>query len=332
MRLTVKNICRDMPDQEKKKIDKFVLHEETNGEFINTVRYLSYHKDRFEEDSVYVVDEENGTVMGVVMATVDSGRSSVLSHGGTTFSGPVLCLKNSYHSCELVMDLLLDYYEKRYKEIKFEITPQFYSKRQTGVIEHILQKRGYRYGMSALSNVIDLFGLSGEDSVFALYDSKRRNQVRKAVKKQAFVVSKAGEISEDIWAAMNENLHNKFGVHSTHSYAEICELHSLFPERIIPYEVYAREGGYAAFALIYKFKNVFHTQYLDVNYAFSGEYPNLFLIHSLMQQAVDEKYRLFSFGTSTERGGEIVNEGLFSYKQGYGGGSIILPVYSKRLA
>ena len=90
MRLTVKNICRDMPDQEKKKIDKFVLHEETNGEFINTVRYLSYHKDRFEEDSVYVVDEENGTVMGVVMATVDSGRSSVLSHGGTTFSGPVL--------------------------------------------------------------------------------------------------------------------------------------------------------------------------------------------------------------------------------------------------
>lgn len=40
-------------------------------------------------------------------------------------------------------------------------------------------------------------------------------------------------------------------------------------------------------------------------------------------------YCYFSFGASTEQEGEILNQGLYHYKAGYGGGDILLPVYTK---
>jgi len=329
MHLKIQNIYKGMPEKEINKIDAFILDPETNGEFINTIKYLSYHGERFLEDSIYVTDKENGSVMGVVLATVDQKHKSVVSYGGTTFAGPVLNLKMSFQHCEAVMELLLDYYERRYQQIKFKITPEFYSNRQIGVISYILLKHGYRYGMTALANVIDLFGITEEETVFRLYDSKRRNQIRKSIRNELFTISRGDAIKSDIWLAMNESLGRKFGVRATHSYEEISELQKKFPKSIIPYEVYSKEGEYAAFALIFKFKNVFHTQYLDVNYAYSKEYPNLFLIHFLIQDAANERYRLFSFGASTEQDGQFLNEGLFTYKQGYGGGSIILPAFDK---
>ena len=129
---------------------------------------------------------------------------------------------------------------------------------------------------------------------------------------------------------MNDNLESKFGYKTTHSYDEITWMQKNMPEHIVPYETRTKEGEYAAFALVYKFKHVFHTQYLDVNYRFSGEYPNLYLVHNLMMEAAREGYRMFSFGASTENGGKDLNEGLFAYKSGYGGGSILLPCYTKK--
>ena len=329
MQPIINRIYSGMNEKEKKKVDEFILNKDTNGEFINTLKYLSYHKNRFYEDSIYISDKGSGSVLGVVLANVNSEENQLVSHTGTTFSGPILNLKNNYHNCEMVMDMMLDYYENKYKEIDFKITPEIYNNKAMGIVEHILLKHGYQRAMTALVNIVDLFGIDSEDSILAMYDSKRRNEVRKAKRDQLFKIVKKDKVDKGIWEAMNKNLRNKFEVNSTHSYEEICELQRLFPERIVSYTANTKDGEYAAFALVYKFKNVFHTQYLDVNYKFSRGYPNLLLIHYLIKEAVKEKYRVFSFGASTEHNGVIVNEGLFSYKQGFGGGSIILPMYKK---
>jgi len=96
--------------------------------------------------------------------------------------------------------------------------------------------------------------------------------------------------------------------------------------------VETREGEYGAFALVYCFKNVFHTQYLDLNYRFSKQMPNLMLISKLILKARELGYSYFSFGASTEDSGNILNYSLFRYKAEYGGGSILLPLYTKDLS
>jgi len=68
-----------------------------------------------------------------------------------------------------------------------------------------------------------------------------------------------------------------------------------------------------------------------LNYELRNEYPNLYLIHNLIKMAINEGYRFFSFGASTENEGNILNEGLFNFKNQFGGGSILLPKYTKKL-
>ncbi len=317
-------------EKDKERIDEFILSEDTNGEFIHSLKYLSYHpQGRFADDSVAVKDSGSGMIRCVAMACAGPDGDSVVSHMGTTFAGPVIRIRDGYQTIRAAVQMALDYYEKRYKSVVLRVTPPFYGKQEPGILDYLLMQSGYKYGMTALSNVVCIDKVKTEDDLFSMYDSKRRNQVKKPIKTRLFSFSRAECVDRGVWELMNGNLKSKFGSETTHSYDEIAWLQRSMPDRIIPYEVRTKEREYAAFALIFKFKHVFHTQYLDVNYRFSGEYPNLYLVHNLLMEAAQQRFRMFSFGGSTEDGGRYLNEGLFSYKAGYGGGSILLPSYTK---
>ncbi len=318
----------ELDEKMLKRVNDFILGANTTGEFINSLDYLSYHGNRFNEDSVAVLDAQSGSVKGV-MLMVARGDGTAVSHSGTTFAGPVISLKDSYQTVNLTIEMMLDYYENKYDEIYLKTLPPLYSKQESDVMKYVLLKHGYSYEMNGLSNIIMLDGIKDEDGLLQMYDSKKRNQVKKSVKGQKFVFKKCDEIATEVWESMSGTLEEKFGATITHTLEEISELRRRFPSSIIPYEVRTTDGEYAAFGLVYKFKNVFHTQYLDVNYKFTGEYPNLYLVHNLIQEAIAEGFRVFSFGVSTENGGQYLNESLYSYKSGYGGGSILMPIFSK---
>ena len=178
--------------------------------------------------------------------------------------------------------------------------------------------------------MINIAHIEKEEEILFLYDSAKRNHTKKALKSGLFLFDlKDKIIHPKIWQAMNNNLNQKFASHTTHTYEEILELQGKFPDKIVPYYVNTHDGEYGAFALVFKFKNVFHTQYLDTNYKYTGQYPNLLLIYELIKIARSEGYHIFSFGASTENGGDFLNTGLYNYKAGYGGGDIILPKFVK---
>lgn len=316
-------------DKEKKAIDDFILSNDTNGEFINSLHYLAYHpKGRFTDKSIFVIDEGSGGIRGVFVAAEDPDNSKIIiSHPGTTFAGIIVNRRLSIKSLEEIISIIMEYYEKRYDTVIVKLRPEFFSIQPFGGISYFLLKRGYQYHMSGLSNVIDISGVQNEEDIFALYDSTKRNQVRKALREKQFVLSDKNEIRRDVWTNMNNVLEEKHNAHSTHTFEEMRELMERVPRHISAYHVDKPDGEYGAFALIYKFKNVFHTQYLDTNYKYTGQYPNLLLIHKLIQIAREDGYTKFSFGVSTENHGQYLNYGLFNYKAGYGGGSIVQADY-----
>lgn len=322
----------EMNEKEQMAVDAFLLSPNTNGEFINSLKYLAYHPPgRFTEDSAVVRDIASKTIRGVMLATVDPEvPTRIISHMGTTFAGPILDQNLSIEGIETVLDVLMNYYEQKYAEIVLKTTPPCYTAQPFDPIGYFLLRRGYSFGMTALANIIDLSNLKTEADILHLFDSKRRNQTKKALKNELFEFTMSSHVRPEVWGRMNENLHQKFNSKTTHTYEEICDLLQRVPERIQACYVDTTEGDYGAFALIYKFKRVYHTQYLDTNYQYTGEYPNLLMILRLIQQALEEKYRYFSFGASTEAGGSILNRGLYNYKSGYGGGSILLPKYTWR--
>ena len=198
-------------------------------------------------------------------------------------------------------------------------------------IDYFLLKRGFSYGITALANVIHISQICTMEDVLTLCNSRRRNQIKKTVLEDLFQL-KEKELDKSVWEHMNQNLQRKYQSHTTHTFDEINELANKFPDQIRAFYMETREGEYGAFALVYCFKNVFHTQYLDLNYRFSKQMPNLMLISKLILKARELGYSYFSFGASTEDSGNILNYSLFRYKAKYGGGSILLPLYTKDLS
>lgn len=327
-KLTLKK-RKDLTEKEILKADEFILRESTTGEFINTFNYMNYHPTgRFLDDSVVVFDSGSGEIQGVMLAAYTE-KKEVISHPGTTFAGPIIDRNAKLEMIENVMDLMLEYYESIYEKVTIRKVPDYYTKQPFHLIDYILLRRGYSYGMSALANIINIGHIVSESDIFTLFDSKKRNQVRKAMKGEQFVFKIENSVREDVWENMNKTLWNKFQVKATHTLEEIKGLVDRCPKHINMYYIDTISGEYGAFALVFLFKNVFHTQYLDVNYQCSEQYPNLLLILELIKEARRMGYCSFSFGASTEKDGTILNKGLYHYKAGYGGGDVLLPVYTK---
>ncbi len=318
-------------DKEKIRIDKFIFSENTNGEFINSLNFLEYHpEERFVDDSIAILDAGSGTVRGLMMAAqIPDKPGIVISHPGTTFAGPVIDRKLKIEESWAVLEMLFSYYEEKYNEIQVKTIPQCYTKQPYGIIDYFLLKRGYKYEMSSLSNIINISDINTEEDILNMFSAKRRNQVKKVCRSNKFIYEMKNTIIKDAWKNLENNLINKFNSKPTHTYNEIVNLQLKCHKNIKPYYVFDFDGKYAAFGLSFNFKNIFHTQYLDVNYKYSGEYPNLLLIMKMIKEAVNNKYDYFSFGASTEDSGRILNEGLYNYKKEYGGGEIILPFYIK---
>ncbi len=324
----VKN-SNEMSDHERKRADDFILADSTNGEFINTFSYLQYHpKGRFNDDSIVIFDMHSGTVAGCMAAAAAQGNT-VISHSGTTFAGPIVDERYAVKKKEEILDLMLSYYESRYSKIELKLRPDFYSYQPDQTISYFLLRRGYTYGMTALANIVNISAVHSEQDLLKLFSAGRRNHVKKTLKENKFYLHEEKQVLADEWSHMNENLKAKYDAVSTHTLEEIKDLKSRFPDKIYPFYVHTHDGQYGAFALVYCYKQIFHTQYLDMNYDLAGRYPHLFLIYQLVLKAKELGYQYISFGASTENSGKYLNYGLYNYKAGYGGGDLILPLFMK---
>ncbi len=313
--------------------DQFILSDLTSGEFINTRLYLSYHPEgRFRDFSCAVIDKGSREILCVFPATEDPLNPGTLySHMGTSFAGPIIRISSKVTDLVRYLELVSSCYKaKGFRHVVSRIKPlKFWPENSCCEdLNWVFCYLGYVLSGYSLGNVIS-FEPSRVAGIDECFSSKRRNQYKKSLKR-GFLFREESLPSEVSWISLTGNLKNKFSSHPTHSLEEIISLKARFPQNIRFFYVYS-EGVYASMAVVYLFKKIFHTQYLDLDYRFSSEGAHQFLVASLIQRALDEGFSGFSFGLSTEKGGKVLNEGLYSYKRQYGGSGSIFPEYSLAL-
>lgn len=274
--------------------------------------YMDYHADRFLDNSLLFYSNDN-----LIAILPCSKKDNILvSHGGLTYGGFIV--GNSMRQSLMLecMSNLLNYLKVHsidrfiYKSVPFIFWGQPGEEDQ-----YALFKSGAHLYKIEASTVINL------QSPIEM-STLRKRMIRRARKEGVFVSEELSDKSfVEFIDLLNTVLNEHHGVNAVHTAEELILLHSRFPNNI--HLVTARVNNeMIAGTLLYEYGNVVHTQYLAANDK-SRKIGGLDLVVS----SVIERYRnikkWLDFGISTEDRGNVLNEGLISQKEGFGGRTVV---------
>jgi hypothetical protein len=285
------------------------------GTFLHSRRFLSYHGDRFTDTSVMLKDDP-GRLLGVLPAAVDPGDPSrVTSHPGATFGGIVHAgrlLGARMH--EAIAQVADHYRDAGFNVLRYKPVPHIYQRAPSADDIYGLFRMGAVNAGCDLSCAIDLAHRRQPDS-------RRRRALKKAQKAGVEVRWGKAQLAE-LWPVVEENLSARHGVRPVHTLSELTELVGRFPDRIMVVVGVLGEA-IAAGVVLFRDSGVSHAQYIASSEA--GFEVNALdaVFEACIADAGAADSRFFDFGISNLRDADhTLNEGLFEFKAGFGGGGV----------
>lgn len=306
-------------DDLKCKWDNFVMKASVNGTFLQTKQFLDYHGERFRDASL-IIYKGNDTIVAVVPActTTDEGKKVFNAHCGSTFGGIVM--SDRFYDIEhvdAVMSVLEEYVRgKGYQEVRIKPTSDIFAGQNGNLLYYFLFQRGY-IAYDELSCYID-FETYKED-VASNFTAGRRRDYKYSLKNDLRFrkLEMQAEI-EDFYRILCDNL-QKFGAKPVHSLEEMLEFKEERLREIVEFYGVFHEDRMIAGSMVFLFADrVFHTQYLAADQGCLKLFPMNFLDANLISTARERGFRYFSFGTSTEDHGRVLNKKLAEFKEGFG--------------
>jgi len=285
-----------------------------NATFLFDRNFMEYHKDRFEDYSLLVYDNEK--LVAVLPANLVG--TILYSHQGLTYGGLVYGEKLKLTAVIQVFKTILKYLnENKITKIQIKLLPAIYHNKPAEELNYTLFLADAQLiGRETLS-VIDL-------SKPILIASGRKEGIKKGMV-NSLEISEV-DVFDDFWNdILTPNLENKYQTKPIHSLQEITNLKNKFPMNIRQFNVYFK-GRIVAGATLFESENVIHSQYIsaDKNKSEIGSLD--FLYHHLITE-VFKKKRFFDFGTSNKNQGRMLNKGLSFWKESFGASTIVHDFY-----
>lgn len=288
-----------------------------NGTFLHTRCFLGYHGDRFRDASALVM--QKGAIVGVFPAAeAPADASMVVSHPGITYGGIVhagaLCGARTVEAFERLRQ---HYRAHGYRCLRYKVVPHIYQARPSQDDLYALFRLGARRSRCDLSCTIDLTDR-------AKPSERRRRGLKKALKSVTVVTG--SEQVQSLWRVLADNLTRKHDAAPVHSIEEMEQLIALFPDSIALFCVQI-ENHVEAGVVVFKTRATWHAQYIAASEAAYAVSALDAVFERVIADATVAGVRYFDFGTSNEREGTVLNEGLYQYKHEYGGGGVVHEFY-----
>lgn len=298
----------------KKEWDDFIINSK-NGTFMFQRDFMDYHSHRFHDFSLMVYEDE--VLIAVLPANVDG--KTFISHQGLSYGGLVLGKEINFTQSFVAFKQVLQFLEnENLSLLHLKLLPKIYNRLPSDEMDYILflvQARLYRRDISStIENA----------KALPIKSTNRLRGIRKGKKNQLVVKEETNFM--DFWEQVLEpnlqKIHNQKPVHSVE---EISKLSFLFPTNIKQFNVYYEERVVAG-CTIFETSEVAHAQYISANEEGRKLGSLDMLFDHLLQIFAHKKY--FDFGISNEEQGQKVNKGLLSWKESFGGRSVVHDFYS----
>jgi hypothetical protein len=299
-------------DSLKSTWDRFI-DDSKNGTFLFRRDFMGYHRDRFDDHSLLFFLDSN--LVGVLPANQKDG--CLHSHGGLTYGGIISGKQMTTPVMLALFGEMTAYLKSQgFRKLFYKAVPVIYHKGPAGEDLYALFVNGARLWRRDVSTTIDLAGP-------AEFQERRVRQLKKA--RTAGLIFKELQDFSDFWVILEENLQVRYGIKPVHTLTEIQKLKMEFPQNLRLFGVFKGHEMQAG-VLIFESDRVAHAQYIAGSSS-GKELGALDLTFYELIQLYRETKRYFDFGVSTEKDGTLLNEGLISQKEGFGGRAIVHDFY-----
>lgn len=285
-----------------------------NATFLFYRDYMDYHSNRFHDYSLMFF--KNGRLHSLLPA--HSSDDTFFSHLGLTYGGLIMDINVTIaETCQL-FECLNNYLRlKGFRHVQYKTIPWIYHQVPS---EEDLYAIFWKCGAKlSIRNV--------GTTIFIQQNLKwRRNHLRqlKKARLNGITVQRGADIA-GFWPVLEQHLWQRYQSKPVHSLAEMQLLQSRFPNNIIQYNAY-KEGHIVGGITIYLSHNVVHAQYSSGN----AEGMALGAMEIIYDKIMHEDYPNYAYldlGSSTEQECSVINEGLISFKEGYGGRAVVYDTY-----
>lgn len=309
-------------DKDETMWDDFVLNQAVNGTFLQTRRFLNYHKPgKFDDASILFFNDKNNLMAVCPACTVEGEQNKRIffSHKGSTFGGLIIMDKyyKTHYLLELIEMLKTYLLNENYDEAYLKITPSIFSKDNDDLLSYCLQYNNW-YEYKEISTYID-YEHYKDDIISNLAQGKRTN-VHNCVKQGV----ELKELDEDeqiieFYDILSENL-LKYDAKPVHTIDELLEFKkSRLKDEVGFYGLFL-DGKMIAASMMFYFHNsqTAHTQYLAARQEYNTLSPMSFLYYSMIVEMKNKKFKKLSWGIATEDLGRYLNISLITSKENYG--------------
>jgi hypothetical protein len=307
--------------------DRFCVKDPQTATFLHTRRFLSYHKNRFEDVSLVINGKGNG-IVAVFPAAIDPlDKGRVVSHPGATYGGLIYSGRTNVQQVHEMLRTVCEWYiDQGFSSLTYKTVPLHFHKCISFVDQYLLWRNNGIISRRDLWNALPL------DQPRSL--SKGRKWAVKKALSYGVEVARATKKNDykTFHSILDANLREKHGTSPVHSCEEMWEISERFPEQISLWLARDTQDRPCAGAWLFHFYNrVAHTQYIASTESGQELFAADLLLETIIRNFQAEGYKCFSFGASTEHNGRFVNEGLFDFKSGFGVGSVVQDFFEIRL-
>lgn len=270
--------------------------------------FMDYHSDRFTDHSLlFYKDEEL-----IAILPMNEKGNELFSHGGLTYGGFITNEKMKQHLMDECFDALLDYAKgKGIEKITYKTVPHVYHNQPAEEDRYSLFRSGANLLKIEPSTVVNL-------KEPLKMPKGRKAQISRA--KREGVTVRELTAPQDFYSFIeleNSVLAEHHNTSAVHTGEELILLQSRFPTSIHLMGAFLHEELVAG-TLLFEYGQVVHTQYMAANDTARRIGALDLIIHTVIEKYRDDKLWL-DFGISSENGGQYLNEGLISQKEGFGG-------------
>ncbi len=285
-----------------------------NATFLFHRDFMNYHKDRFQDYSLIVLDGEKW----VAVLPANRIDDAVISHQGLSYGGLVYAEKLKLASVIAIFKNILRFLnDNKIEKLQLKLIPTIYHQKPAEEINYALFLAKAQLVRRDAMAVIDL-------SKKILIASGRREGITKG-KRNKLEIKETNDF-DDFWnEILIPNLAEKHQAKPVHTLEEITHLKKMFPKNIRQFNAF-ENGNIVAGTTIFETKNVAHSQYISGRKDKNQLGGLDLLFHDLICNVFKNK-AFFDFGISNENHGQNLNNGLSYWKESFGASTVVHDFY-----